>query len=44
MIVMEQYYEIDAWHPQDDFNRIVRAARMCYQSEPLNSQDKKKSF
>lgn len=44
MIIIEPYYEIDHWHPEDDFDRIIRAARICYQSEPLNTQEEKELF
>lgn len=44
MIMMEQNYTIDNWHPEEDFDRIVRAARLCYQAEPLNTQEEKENF
>ena len=45
MIVMEQYYEIEPWHPEEDFEKIIKATRMCSQSESLgNTQEEKEAF
>ena len=44
MIITCQTHEIVNWHPEDDFEAIVKAARVCYQSEPLNTKEEKEAF
>lgn len=44
MKIVNQSYEIIDWHPMDDFWRIVKAARICYQSQPLNDLEMESKF
>lgn len=44
MIVIPQSHEIVRLHAEEDFNNIVRAARICYQSELLDDIEKEKKF
>ena len=44
MNIVHQGYEIDFWYPEDDIRRIVRAARLCYKSEPLDTKEEQENF
>lgn len=44
MLITCQSHEIVNWHPEDDFDAIVKAARACYQSEPLDTKEEKEKF
>lgn len=44
MLIIRQHHKIINWHPEEDFDRIITAARLCYQSEPLDNDDDKQSF
>ena len=36
MRIIDQSFEIDHFDPEEDIRRIARAARLCYQSDPLD--------